>query len=133
MRRPAPPSSADPSNLAPSSVTWASSIPVAFTGANAVSVADADDAFVTTTLTTDVGALTIGATSAAVVVSDSGATTTIGGSPAAVNAALAGLTLTTPGGASREIATLYLDDGHLDHAYAATAHALQGASVDDQA
>jgi len=41
------------------------------------------------------------------------------------------VTVTAAGGARREIDSLYLDDGHLEHAYAATAHALQGASVDD--
>ncbi len=49
----------------------------------------------------------------------------------AVDASTRTLTVTEPGGARREIDSLYLDEGHLEHAYAATAHALQGASVDD--
>ena len=40
------------------------------------------------------------------------------------------LTLTDPSGQEHHVDRGYLDAGHLDHAYATTAHALQGASVD---
>lgn len=40
------------------------------------------------------------------------------------------ITITDDAGRERTADQLYLDDGHLDHAYATTAHALQGATVD---
>ena len=40
------------------------------------------------------------------------------------------LTITDPNGAKHSVDRGYLDAGHLDHAYATTGHALQGATVD---
>jgi len=40
------------------------------------------------------------------------------------------LTITDPNGQEHRVDRGYLDAGHLDHAYATTAHALQGATVD---
>jgi ATP-dependent exoDNAse (exonuclease V) alpha subunit len=40
------------------------------------------------------------------------------------------ISLRTGDGVGRELGSSYLDDGWLDHAYALTAHAAQGATVD---
>jgi ATP-dependent exoDNAse (exonuclease V) alpha subunit len=40
------------------------------------------------------------------------------------------VSLRTADGTGRELSSSYLDDGWVDHAYALTAHAAQGATVD---
>jgi len=103
-----------PVNSAPSGATTIVNQPFAFTGAAVVSVSDADSGSLTTTLRVENGAVSLGATGAAVVVTDGGATTTISGTTAQVNAALAGLTFTPAAGFVGDAAiTVETSDGGL--------------------
>ena len=52
------------------------------------------------------------------------------GEVTALDAPTGRLTITDPNGHEHNVDRRYLDAGHLDHAYATTAHALQGATVD---
>ena len=88
------PSATAPQNLVPLTRSTLINTSFVFTGSDAVSVSDPDGGRLTTTLQATNGSLAVGTTTAAVIITDDGATTTLSGTEAELNAALSGLTFT---------------------------------------